>query len=66
MWQIKYRSPNWIRNKKTTINPINDDDKCFQDAATVTLNHGEMGGNSQRITQTGTKGGRNDCGEQRH
>ena len=26
-------------NKKTTINPINDDDNCFQYAATVTLNH---------------------------
>ena len=23
-------SPNWIRNKKATRNPINDDNKCFQ------------------------------------
>ena len=23
-------SPDWIKNKKTTINPVNDDDKCFQ------------------------------------
>ena len=29
--------PNWI-NKKATINPFNDDDKCFQYAATVALN----------------------------
>ena len=28
-------SPDWIKNKKTTINPINDDHKCFQYAETV-------------------------------
>ena len=59
-------SPNWIRNKKPTINPINDDDKCFQNGAAVTLNHEKMGRNSQIITKTGAKRGRNDCGEQRH
>ena len=32
-------SPDWMKNKKATINPINDDDKCFQYVATVTLNH---------------------------
>ena len=26
-----------MKNKKTTINPINDNDKCFQYTATVTL-----------------------------
>ena len=46
-------SPDWIKNKKATINPINDDDKCFQNAATVTLNHEEIGRNSQRITKAG-------------
>ena len=59
-------SPNWIRNKKPTINPINDDDKCFQNAAAVTLNQEKMGRNSQIITKTGAKRGRNDRGEQRH
>ena len=29
-------SPDWIKNKKPTINPIN---KCFQYAITVGLNH---------------------------
>ena len=33
-------SPDWIKNKKATINPINKkDSKCFQYAATVALNH---------------------------
>ena len=31
-------SPDWIKNKKATINSKNEDDKCFQYAATVTLN----------------------------
>ena len=30
-------SPDWIKNKKTTINPINKKDKCFQYAVTVAL-----------------------------
>ena len=34
---IKY-SP-WLSAKKATINPKNNDDKCFQYAITVTLNH---------------------------
>ena len=29
----------WIKKKKTTINPKNTDDKCFQYAATVALNY---------------------------
>ena len=42
----------WIKNKKGTIYPINrKDTKCFQDAVTVALNHGEIKKNSQRITK---------------
>ena len=34
------KSPDWIENKKATINPQNKkDDKCFQYALTVALNH---------------------------
>ena len=29
----------WLKNKKATINPKNSDDKCFQYALTVALNH---------------------------
>ena len=36
-------SPDWIKNKKTTINLINKkDNKCFQYAITVALNYEEI------------------------
>ena len=35
-------SPDWIKKKKTTINPKNTDDKCFQYAVTVALNCEEI------------------------
>ena len=36
-------SPKWLKNKKTTINPQNKkDDKCFQYAITVALNHEQI------------------------
>ena len=45
-------SPDQITNKKTTINPINKkDNKCFQYAATVALNHREIKKDLQRITK---------------
>ena len=38
----------WVKNKKGTVNPFNDRNKCFQYIATVALNHEEVGNNSQR------------------
>ena len=36
-------SPDWIKNQKATTNPINKkDNKCFQYAVAVTLNHEEI------------------------
>ena len=36
-------SPDWIKIKKATINSINKkNNKCFQYAVTVTLNHEEI------------------------
>ena len=32
-------SPKWLSNKKPTINPNNNYDKCFQYTITVALNH---------------------------
>ena len=32
-------SPKWLKNKMATINPKNNDDKCFQYALTVTINY---------------------------
>ena len=40
-----------VEKQKTTINPINDDDKFFQYAATVTLNHEKIRKISQRISK---------------
>ena len=42
-------SPDWI--KKAAINSINNDDKCFQYAATIALNHEKIGENSQRLSK---------------
>ena len=36
-------SPEWLKNKKATINPENNDDNCFQYALTVALNHQNIG-----------------------
>ena len=45
-------SPDWIKNKKATINPINKkDNKCFQYAVTVALNHEEIRKHAERITK---------------
>ena len=35
-------SPDWIRKREATINPRNEDDKYFQYALTVALNHEEI------------------------
>ena len=41
----------WIKNKKSTIKPINKkDNKCFQFAVTVALNHEETKEDPQRVT----------------
>ena len=43
-------SHDWIKSKKATINPINkNDNKCFQYAITVPLNHDQIGKHSERI-----------------
>ena len=45
-------SPNWIKNKKATINPSNKkDNKCVQYAVTVVLNHEEIKKDPQIITK---------------
>ena len=44
-------SPEWLKNKKATINPKNNDDNCFQYALTVALNHQNIEKNLQRISK---------------
>ena len=41
-------SPEWLKIKKATINPQNNDDNCFQYALTVALNHQHIANNPQR------------------
>ena len=44
------KSPEWLENKKATINPQNDDDNCFQYAITVVLNHQNIKNHPERIS----------------
>ena len=45
-------SPEWTKNKKTTMNPKNKkDDKCFQYALTVALNHEKIRDHPERISK---------------
>ena len=44
--------PDWIKNKKATINRINiKDNRCFQYTVTVALNHEEIKKDTQIITK---------------
>ena len=42
----------WLKNKKVTINPKNNDYKCFQYAITVELNHENIVKDPQRISKS--------------
>ena len=44
-------SPECLENKKSSINPQNNDDNCFQYALTVALYHQKIVNNPQRISQ---------------
>ena len=44
-------SPKWLKDKKSTINPVNNDYKCFQYAATLALNFDKIRKNPQKISK---------------
>ena len=44
-------SPKWLKVKKSTINPKNNDYKCFHNAVTLALNPDKINKNSQRISK---------------
>ena len=44
-------SPKWLKNKRATINPKNNDNKCFQYAIATSLNHEQIKKDPQRITK---------------
>ena len=45
-------SPKWVKDKKSTINPKNNDYKCFQYAVTLALNYDKVDRNPQTIAKT--------------
>ena len=44
-------SQQWLKNKKSTINPKNNDDKCFQYAVTLALNLNRIDNHPERISK---------------
>ena len=44
-------SPQGLKNKKSTINPKNNDDKCFQYAVTLALNLNIIDNHPERISK---------------
>ena len=44
-------SPKWLKDKNSTINPKNNDDKCFQYTITLALNLDEINRDPQRISK---------------
>ena len=44
-------SPKWLKDKKCTVNQKNNDNKCFQYAATLALNFNKIDKNPQRISR---------------
>ena len=44
------KSPEWLMNKRATINPKNKDNKCFQYSTTVALNHENIENHPERIS----------------
>ena len=44
------KSPEWVINKRTTINPKIKDNKCFKYSITVALNHQNIENHPERIS----------------
>ena len=44
-------SPKWLKDKKSTINPKNNNHKCFQYAVTLALNLGNINNHPEKISK---------------
>ena len=44
-------SPKWLKDKKSTINPKNNDHKCFQYATTLALNFDIINNHLEKISK---------------
>ena len=43
-------SPKWLKNKKATINPKNNDGKCFQYVVAVVSGHKQIKSHPERLS----------------
>ena len=50
-WGSYINSPKWLKDMKSTINPKNNDNKCFQYAVTLALNLDKIKKDPQRISK---------------
>ena len=46
------KSPEWLANKKVTINPKDVDDRCFEYSIVVALHHKEIQNHPKRISDS--------------
>ena len=44
-------SPKWLKDKKSTVNQKNNDNKCFQYAVTLALNIDKINDHPERISK---------------
>ena len=44
-------SSKWLKDKKSTVNPKNNDDKCFQYAVTLALNLNNIDNHPKRVSK---------------
>ena len=51
-WIIYRFSTKWLKNIKATINPKNNDGKCFQYAVTVALNYQNIKYNPEKLSKS--------------
>ena len=49
-WPSYIDSPKWLKNKKATINPKDNDNNCFQYALTAALNYKNIKNHPERIS----------------
>ena len=50
--KLYIKSPEWLENKRATINPKTNDDKCFRYGQTVALDYDKIVNHPERISNT--------------
>ena len=47
---LHIKSPEWILNKRATINPKNNDNRCFEYSIVIALHHQQIGRHPERMS----------------